>query len=79
MLAPSMPVTHMGRRIFGSRHLVQAADAGDRIRIHGERFAARLDEVQAALAEAVAILAGRKTIVAGPNLARILPPPRTEA
>jgi len=79
MLALSMLVTHVGRRIFGSRHLVEATDASRLTRIHGERFAARLDEAEAALTEAEAILDGRRTIVAGPNLSRIVPPPRTEA
>ncbi|BBO74934.1 hypothetical protein DSCW_23510 [Desulfosarcina widdelii] len=75
MLALSMLVTHVGRRAVGSRHLVEATGAGELTRIHRERFAARLEEAEAALAEAAAILDGRRTTAAGPTLARIVPPP----
>jgi hypothetical protein len=74
-----MLITHVGRRIFGSRHLVEATDVGGLNRRHGERFTARLNEAKAALAEVVAILDDRKTIADGPTLSRIVPPPRTEA
>ena len=75
MLALSMLVTHVGRRVFGSRHLVEATSASDLTRIHQARFAARLEEAEAALAEAATILDGRRTLAAGPNLSRIVPPP----
>ena len=77
MLALSMLVTHVGRRVFGGRHLVEATNAGGLTRIHGERFAARLEEAEAALAEAEAILDGCRTPAAGTNLSRIVPQPRT--
>ena len=79
MLALSMLVTHLGRRVFGSRHLVEATDASGLNRMHGKRFTARLNEAEAALAEVAAILDDRKTIADGPTLSRIVPPPRTEA
>jgi len=79
MLVLSMLVTHVGRRIYGSRHLVEATDASDLTRIHGERFAARMEEAASALAEAATILDGRRTVAAGPNLSRIVPLPRAEA
>jgi hypothetical protein len=75
MLALSMLVTHVGRHVFGGRHLVEATGADSLTRIHRERFTARLEEAEAALAEAVTILDGRRTLAAGQNLSRIVPPP----
>ena len=79
MLALSMLITHVGRRIFGGRHLVEATRDADLSRIHLQRFMVRMDEVEAALADVVAVLDGMQPDgAAARTLSRILPPPRTD-
>jgi len=80
MLALSMLITHAGRRAIGGRHLVEATRDADLSRINTRRFMARLDEAEAALADVVAVLDGRRPEGAAENtLSRIIPPPRTDA
>lgn len=75
LLALSMLITYVGRRAIGGRHLVEATRDGDLGRIRPRRLLARLDEAEAALADAAAILDGRSVAVGTRMLSRIVPPP----
>ena len=80
MLALSMLITHVGRRAIGGRHLVEATRDADLRRIHPQRFMARMDDAEAALADVSAVLDGMQPDrAAARTLSRILPPPRTDA
>jgi len=65
----------VGRRAITGRHLVEATRDDDLSRIHPQRFMARMDAAEAALAESPAILDGRPVAVGTQALCRIVPPP----
>jgi hypothetical protein len=74
----SMVVSHVGRRVIGGRHLVEALYAADLKRIATARFRTRLNEAGEAFQAAVRILDGRSADAGDLKaLTRIVSPPPT--
>jgi len=74
----SMVVSHVGRRVIGGRHLVEALYAADLKRIATARFRTRLNEAGEAFQAAVRILDGGSAGAGDLKaLARIVSPPPT--
>ena len=78
LLALSMVITHVGKRLIGGRHLVEATHAADLKRIDPERFMTRLHESEIAFHAVVDILDGRPSNTGIQALSRIVLSPRTD-
>ena len=74
-----MLLTHVGKSAVGGRHLVTATGEAQLNRIRPDRFMARLEQAQAALQAAAAMLDGRPWAAAAAALNRISPASRTDA
>lgn len=76
LLVASMVVTHVGKKAFGGRHVVEITDPADLARIDPERFLRRLDRAEAAFDLAADLLDGRRTSRRLDLLSCIVSPPR---
>jgi len=76
LLVATMVMTHVGKRVIGGRHLVEATQTKDLNRIKAEPFLARLDAAEAAFDLATDLLEGRPLHENNDLLIRIVPPPR---